>query len=164
MDLLKPIRVADDFILDNIIQRFQNFTQRKIGKDCFFWAKFLCFLIAMIPFIIISVSSLREALPVSIYFCLLMLIFIGAIGVLERIVKEEIANKKTMNPFRNCLFIARIGFTIIFLFFWPDTFIMVMIAYFLSCTPLPPGESKARKWLNSLKKILSFKAPVPAEN
>jgi hypothetical protein len=172
----------DVFLLDKIFQRISNFFQKKTGLTCFFLAK--TSVLVTWSTMVISIFAIPNInFLLRIFFTICSLIYLLIIWALisswdER---EEIlaAKGNVMNPMaitgHPIRMMALSNVILVSLLMrgkgWQSylvssrylkiCFIFVMIyLYFASCTPLPPGKSRIRKWIEYLGNMFAKKSPV----
>lgn len=175
---------ADNVLIDDLFQPLAHRAQRLTGKTNFWLAKWACILgcIALLftcvqAVLFFGIASLMGKLVV---FLLLTEIFLAFFHIreLEREDRRFSENREgVMNKERIIGSRKRAMMLILLLFFitfllplafatpiWGMTvsFVVAEIAYlsyyyFHACTPLPPGESKARKWLGAFLAKLNEK-------
>ncbi len=164
----------DDWMFDAGFQRFAHWFQRLTGKNNFFLARYVpCMIIGMLAIVglwhpavfIVSIMSLVN-LPVTF----------RVVAQIERQFAKD-STSRTMNPLRAHPLGIKLRLLVTFVLgipFWQWLFMftsmhevtygcamvtmhasLISVIYFISCTPLPPGESKFKKWLTSLKESFS---------
>jgi hypothetical protein len=186
----KIILVAIDidvFLLEKVFQKISNFFQRTTGLTCFFLAKSAVLVTwsAMVIsiFAIPNINFLLRAFFIICSFIYILIIW-ALVSSWDEREKILTARPNFMNPaaitFSPIRMLALFNFFLTLLFMrgevWQPYLIssrylkicfvfIVIYCYFASCTPLPPGKSRIRKWIESLGNMFVKKSPVlrPAE-
>jgi len=165
---------VDDFLIDDVLEPFYQWTQKTIGLSCFMVAKGL-FVLALLCFI----GWILYLMMID--FLLVFLILFQAVDRIMNLVmhmiiagkkEEELeggSQGKAKNPMRFNLKLKRVGLIIQAIIFVPlnislsiffpwspifkllIVFIIVEIVgyYSISCTPIPPQKSWVKRWLES---------------
>jgi len=185
---MKAFRVflyIDINILLNTFQRLSNLSQKTIGLTNFWWAKFflkIAFIAATLDNILDFFEGAHVAILLIDMLCQVLWVFeLYRISDLCSELEEKYANgQKNLNERAVTLIFYRIiignwcgYFSVIMLLLSimstnPLQGVPLGIAlatippcmYFISCTPLPPSESKVKMWLKSAKKKMT-EAPSP---
>jgi len=168
----------DDILLDKIFQRISNFFQRTTGLTCFFLAKIaiVASWSAMVIWIF-TLPDLHYLLRILLAICSLIYLLIVWVHLNAYDEKEDALSSRV--NVMNSSVITDFPIRMLAWFFLITTSIssegrqpylissrylriclvfVVVYLYFASCTPLPPGKSRIRKWLESLGNMFSKKA------
>ena len=162
-----------------LFESFAHWWQRLTGKDNFWlgWAALWGQLIIML--LMDYIITIKRGAPLFLVYALLdLLVFRYLLRSIRRILglltpmMGESQKVNGRNPLE-CLPLGKVLRKIsIFLFFvqvaisWRKSsllpanvaiFLLVCMWYFFSCTPLPPGESKVGRFLNSLRAFASWR-------
>jgi len=178
---MKVFLFMDFFFLERF-QKFSHWSQKTFGLTNFWWAKFLAkivFILSMLDYIIDVVGGMSGLAlfldsALQVYW---LVVFVRVAKLCSNLDNKYENGYKYINE-RIIEWIGKRISYFIFLFPWSvlgivisvitmDISIMMIIlpssiaigliipcAYFLSCTPLPPGDSKAKLWLKGAKKKL----------
>lgn len=180
-----------DSIALNACEKFSHKTQRTIGIDCFDIA--LIFLNIKTIVVMLQFGYLLEhnhTRPGAITYILFgitlsLIFFVAWRWTINKTRKAVGISKITLNILRihplvsifRVATLLSLPMELVFityrydsntsLYDYPLSFtkdiLFTGMIYFLSCTPLPPSESKMKKWLNSIKTALKSKtASAPA--
>ena len=152
----------DGFLIDKKFQPVTEWFQKLTGKTNFWLAK--CCLLFMFVFSLVQACFDYFFDPDFFFIDMLFVLAMWAITIKGcRVFKKEeeylLKNPKAMNARRvnqrEFRIFALIVIPLIFLIhvamsFYPwlifAPFVLIPMAYFLACTPLPPCKSKMRKW------------------
>lgn len=184
---MKAFTGLDDFLIDEVFQKFAWWFQKLTGRTNFWLARasYLMAALFVIPWLIpFQLSPLPSSLVIMTILALLYLaatLWINQkLKEIEKKFLERQSEEATVSQFRIvgvplriigifvCLIIS--GWSILFYkvtanmgFLWGIAFSVFSVKglYFFSCTPLPPGKSKVKEWLKSLKAKF---IPVYGEN
>ncbi len=163
------------------VQAFQDWTQSMFGLDCFFWAKLLT-KIAFMTYVLEYIKDIAiEKVGISIFISVVCILwatqaFYRGMNFIEKTEKDCEKNREVLNKQFVLLVINRllcIKFLILFVVLvtlFHDIPILLATAsvsvffahYFVSCTPLPPSQSKVKTWLKKAKeKVQEAFLPEP---
>ncbi len=171
MDKIYVVLLYIDMITLNCVQAFQDWTQSVFGLDCFFWAKlltkiaFITYTLNCVTYIVTRSVDMFTFLNI-LYILWAMSVFYRGMNFIENIEKDCEKNRETLNVQFFRLLGARIlcikvliFFVILFTLFHNMPILLATASisaffahYFVSCTPLPPSESKVKTWLKKAKK------------
>ena len=153
----------DQFLIEVIFERFAHWFQRLTGKTCFWMARFsMCVLFVTIGIDIgVSLCQYKAAdlLMNVIVGGFLISVIPGAIQKVERKVVPGVRNYLAIATWPVLIRSYSVITLMLNLIFFPALqkpptgqvgyLALIMTIYFMSCTPLPPGKSKIKKWLES---------------
>lgn len=171
------IRKIDDWMINNVFQKFAHWTQRTFGINNFIWARMLDFVWLSIA-IYQDIFSVYWLFFVCIHFLLFLIFYVHILGA-ECICAKENNGTRYLNPARmSDLFaccrlwmVSIVPFAVLKIFSKGlyesgddiKYISFVLYFYFVACIPLPPCKSKIRKMTEKLAEMLkSAFAPTPA--
>lgn len=185
MKVFRVFLYIDIKILLNTFQRLSDLSQKTIGLTNFWWAKFflkMAFIAATLDNILNFFDGTHVVILLIDMMCqVAWVIWLYKISDLCSELEGKYANgQKNLNERAITLIFHRIiignscGYffiTILLLSIMsanplqgiPIEIVLVTIplcTYFISCTPLPPGQSKVKVWLKSVKRKMT-EAPSP---
>ncbi|MEN8252582.1 MAG: hypothetical protein ABFQ53_03315 [Patescibacteria group bacterium] len=164
-------------------QKFSEWSQKTFGLTCFWWAKFfakISFISITLDYIMdfVSIQS-AFTLTLDVFMeVFLFYIFVGTVKTCDKLDEKyrnghKYVNERLLSWVPNrCTYLFFVPLMIVPLLFlgvlennmyFVFTMLPFVVAisaiiptlYFMSCTPLPPGESKVKTWLKNAKKKLS---------
>ncbi len=175
---MKNVAVFGDlWILSKVFQKFSTWSQNTFGLTNFWWTRFFLKIgfIAMTINIIINfkVDAYAWIIFLQSVFWLFMLVFVLGIDKLcIKLEKRYTKGHKHVNKRIKTLFMSRVMYSV--LSGWNFVLLLILIVktrglgenilpdimvstvpiclYFISCTPLPPSQSKLKVWLKNMKK------------
>ncbi|MFC1608577.1 hypothetical protein ACFL2R_00385 [Patescibacteria group bacterium] len=173
-----------DLLLVRICERFSHWTQRWFGLTNFWWAKIvivigMSMVVASIFFAWPEASNdVIKNIGIGFFFCLYFCEFVQ----IFKLEKKVCSNLKFQNYAKQAGFLNRLVMQLVF-FLGPiglrgaDALIAghlglaslsaswicrIVSFYFASCTPLPPSESKVKKWIRKgVENVAEIFAPEP---
>ena len=176
----------DSWLIDSVFQPFSHWFQRLTGKDNFYLARMVLYTQ------LFCVGIMTTWFPLVLIFLLLLCPFvtialIKIISITENVCHEDLVSG-CRNRYYNAPMVVLTRMFAVFSFFllqmqmvrmeidigfvtgmsaahFTVCISVIIVLYLCACTPLPPGESKIRKWLNSLKGSFSSSSvpdPTPA--
>ncbi|MFC1644640.1 hypothetical protein ACFL08_01280 [Patescibacteria group bacterium] len=174
--MLDKIRYAESLVLRGF-EKFSHWTDRWFGVDNFLWAKISIVAVGAIAVMSVHVDDYSFALKCYVNTCIaiLFLCYFTTCFFQEKKVKS---NPRFRNEFEKSWFFSRIfvlGVLVKYFSVWimrgrEDDLVFLLSwlifsfsVYFMSCTPLPPSESKVKSWLKKvIRKTAEVFSPAPA--
>ncbi|XLQ19776.1 MAG: hypothetical protein ACKUBY_04245 [Candidatus Moraniibacteriota bacterium] len=184
----KVVIYGDLWILSNIFQKFSTWSQKTFGLTNFWWTRFfatIAFVAFTIQFyLVFDVTAYAWIIFSRILIWLLLLAFVLGINDTCLELDKKYANGYSyVNERVKALFLHRIMWSIAHVWnfsldlmrtlttgnlheAWLFDITLGLIPvclYFISCTPLPPGQSKVSKWIKGVKnKMQQVFSPEPS--
>jgi hypothetical protein len=164
--LLSMFQWFDDFLIDKVFEPFAHWFQKLTGKDCFWLAEIIIGLYIILYGWEISLESenmLLFALRFAVFGSFLIFVYIRQTHQWREHTYRNL-DKGFANPLRKIPILRILLWIVAFLTLIPfnwftvaDSITLLCWAYLISCTPLPPGQSKLKKWLEKLGSYLQPK-------
>lgn len=169
--MISIFEAIDSFLLEKVFQNFSDFFQMATGMTCFFLAK-IAIILSFVSWVIHMISDPGDN-PYLLFFFSLFTLYLAynawQLTVIADVAEWQMNEGRRMkNPAALALFPPRFLSLLIFplsligalslrghgwasdqRLLYLNVFVMfgVIWIYFFSCTPLPPGEKKAKQWL-----------------
>lgn len=168
---MKQLRLIDSSVLA-LFQKFSDWTYEMFGISNFTLARVCVIICATLIGIMGFLAGIPFILIVYIHFR-----YIVSHLMYIRKIEDSLGDETSENRFMNSVETEQWGMRLIHVAVWmfaaPLTFTLPFIPsfqalnvcgkYFLACTPMPPGTSKFRQFLNALGSFFgSHNAPAPA--
>jgi uncharacterized membrane protein len=169
--MISIIEAIDSFLLEKVFQKFSDFFQMATGMTCFFLAK-IAIILSFASWVIFVISDPDDNpyLLIISLFTLYLAYNAWKLTAIADVAEWQMNEGRRMkNPAALALFPLRFLSLLIFplsligalslrghdgwisdlRLLYLTAFVMfeVIWIYFFSCTPLPPGESKVKQWL-----------------